>query len=389
MRAAMAAPEPLTVAGNRLTLLVSGPERLKALIALIDGARTSLRLLYYIYVDDAAGRRVRDALVAARARGVAVALIVDGFGSDPAVDAGFFDPLRGCGADVCFFVPRLGRRYLLRNHQKLALADGESADARVIVGGFNIEDSYFGAEGDVWRDLGLLVEGPAAHRLTGYFEALRGWTHRPKATMRALRRALAHWSEPDGAARWLLGGPARRLSPWARVVKRDMQRTAPIDMISAYFAPTPAMLRRLTQSARHARVRVVLPSRADHPIAVHAARFTEAGLIRKGVEVYEYQASKLHTKLYRIGDTVHLGSANFDVRSLFINLELMLRVEDRAFAEQVQAYIEGEIARSERITPALHRARMTPWRRVKQAFAYLVMAVIDPTVTRRLNIGQP
>lgn len=382
----MADPTPITVAGNRLTLLVSGPERLEQLIALIDGARASLRLLYYIYSDDDAGRRVRDALDRACARGVKVALIVDGFGSDPAMDDGFFDPLRAAGADVCFFVPRFGRRYLLRNHQKLALADGEAADARVIVGGFNIEDSYFGeADAGAWRDLGLLVEGPAAHRLTGYFDALKGWTHRPKATMRALRRGLAAWSEPDGEARWLLGGPARRLSPWARVVKRDMQGASRIDMISAYFAPSPAMLRRLTRAARTGRVRVILPSRADHAIAVHAARFTEAGLLRKGVEVYEYQRTKLHTKLYLIGDTVHIGSANFDVRSLFLNLELMLRVEDRAFAEQVRGYVEGEIAASERITPALHRARMTPLRRLKQMFAYVVMAVIDPSVTRRLN----
>ena len=386
----MAADPAIAVAGNRLTLLESGPERLAALIALIEGARHSLRLLYYIYVDDDAGRRVRDALAAARGRGVEVALIVDGFGSDPAVDQGFFDSLRAAGADVCFFVPRFGRRYLLRNHQKLALADGEHAGARVIVGGFNIEDSYFGpAEAGAWRDLGLLVEGPAAARLTGYFDALKQWTHMPKATMRALRRALAAWSEPEGAARWLLGGPTRRLSPWARVVKRDMQGGGPIDVISAYFAPTPAMLRRLTRAARRARVRVILPSRADHAIAVDAARFTEAGLLRKGVEIYEYQLTKLHTKLYLIGDTVHVGSANFDVRSLFLNLELMLRVEDAAFAARVRTYVEGEIARSERITPALHRARMTPWRRVRQLFAYLVMAVLDPTVTVRLNRGEP
>ena len=65
-------PAALEVAGNRLTLLADGPERLEALIALIDGARESLRILYYIFLDDAAGTRVRDALSAAADRGVAV-----------------------------------------------------------------------------------------------------------------------------------------------------------------------------------------------------------------------------------------------------------------------------------------------------------------------------
>ena len=63
---------PMEVAGNRLTLLADGPERLEALIALIDEARESLRILYYIWENDEAGRRVRDALLAAAERGVQV-----------------------------------------------------------------------------------------------------------------------------------------------------------------------------------------------------------------------------------------------------------------------------------------------------------------------------
>ena len=129
-----------TVAGNRLTLLTEGPDRLDALLALVAGARRSLRLLFYIWSEDRAGTLVSDALVAAAKRGVHVSLIVDGLGAEAAASRGFFGPLREAGGDVCVFLPRIGRRYLLRNHQTLALAD----DARVMVGGFNIEDSYFG-----------------------------------------------------------------------------------------------------------------------------------------------------------------------------------------------------------------------------------------------------
>jgi cardiolipin synthase len=105
------------------------------------------------------------------------------------------------------------------------------------------------------------------------------------------------------------------------------------------------------------------------------------------VEIYEYQPTKLHTKLYVIDDTVHIGSANFDMRSLFLNLELMLRVEDPTFAAHVRAYVDGEVAESERITSALYKARTSWWMRLKQAAAYFVMAVLDPSVTRRLNFG--
>jgi cardiolipin synthase len=376
--------KPFTVDGNRLTMLPGGPERMEALLGLIRSAERSLRVLYYIYVDDSAGAAVRDALIEAAGRGVEVHLIVDGLGSEEAASHHFFDPLRAAGVDMCRFVPRWGRRYLLRNHQKLALADEE----RVIIGGFNIEASYFGTpEQDAWRDLGLLVEGPAAARLVGYFDALSRWTKRPGASMRSLGRMLNSWSEPDGAARWLLGGPMRRLSPWARVVKREMQRARTIDLITSYFAPNPAMLRRLDKAGKRGRVRLVLPSKVDHTASLWAAHFTYAGLLRKNVQIYEYQPSKLHTKLFVIDDVVHIGSANFDIRSMFLNLELMLRIENKAFAAHVRRFVEEEIAQSERITPEIHKARTGPWARVKQLAAYFVMAVLDYNVTRRLNFG--
>lgn len=378
-------PQPsFTVEGNRLTLLTEGPERLETLLALIDSAEQSLRVLYYIYLDDAAGAAIRAGLIAAAARGVKVSLIVDGLGSEHAQSRHFFDPLRAAGIEVCRFVPRWGRRYLLRNHQKLALAD----ERRVIIGGFNIETSYFGtAEDAAWRDLGLLVEGWAAARLVGYFDALSAWAKEPKPSLRKLGRTLSNWSEPEGAARWLLSGPMRRLSPWTRVVKRDMRVASSIDLITSYFAPNPAMLRRLDKASGRGRVRLVLPSKVDHTASLWAARFTYAGLLRKRVQIFEYQPTKLHTKLYVIDDVVHIGSANFDIRSLYLNLELMLRIDDPAFAAHVRDYVQGEIDDSVQVTAAIHKARTGPWTRFKQMIAYFVMAVLDYNVTRRLNFG--
>ncbi len=371
-----------TVAGNRLTLLTEGPARLDALLALIAGARRSLRILFYIWAEDDAGRRVRDALVEAAGRGVHVALIVDGLGAEAAASRGFFDPLRNAGGDVCVFVPRLGRRYLLRNHQKLALAD----DARVIVGGFNIEDAYFGTAADrAWRDLGLLVDGPAAGRLAGYFDALKAWIALPGAPLRKLSRMLREWSEDSGPIRWLLGGPSRRLSPWARTVKHEISASDRIDMIAAYFAPGPLMMRRLDRAAGRTRLRIVVPAKTDHAIALLAARFTYRNLLRHRIELYEYQPTKLHTKLFIADDAVHIGSANFDVRSMFINMELMLRVKDAAFAAHMRSYMDGEVAQSQRVTRDLHRARSGWWARVKQAGAYFILSVLDPQVTVRLN----
>jgi cardiolipin synthase len=377
------AAEPAIVDGNRIIVLADGPARLEALIGLIDGARSTLRLLYYTYSEDAAGRRVRDALIAALDRGVTVAMIIDGFGSD-ASDT-FLAPLRDAGADLCRFIPSLGRRYLLRNHQKLALADESIA----LIGGFNVSGDYFGTTADqAWRDLGLLLEGPAAARLAGYFDGLLRWTRIPRASIRRLRRSLTHWSGRVAPVRWLFGGPTRRLSPWVRAVKRDMRRAHRLDMITAYFAPNPAMLRRLERIARRGgEVRIVTAALSDNTATIGAARHCYRRLLRAGVRIFEYQPAKLHTKLFVIDDAVHIGSANFDMRSLYINLEIMLRIADAPFAARMRAYVDGELARSEEITRAAHRARSTLFNRIRWGLEYFLVAVLDYNVTRRLNFG--
>ncbi|HEY6916425.1 MAG TPA: phosphatidylserine/phosphatidylglycerophosphate/cardiolipin synthase family protein [Allosphingosinicella sp.] len=380
LKAALSAP--IEVAGNRLTLLAEGEERLEALVRLIDGARESLRILYYIFKDDESGRRVRDAILAACRRGVKVDILVDGFGSDDVSDR-FFQPLIDSQCGFCRFTPRWGRRYLLRNHQKLALADGQ----RVLVGGFNVSDDYFGKKDNPWRDLGLLVEGESVRSLEHYFDALIAWARRKGARIRELRRVLAQHSEHEGPLRWLFGGPTRRLSPWARAVKRDMLHARRLDMIAAYFAPSHAMLRRIAAVASRGKARIVTAAKSDNHATIGAARHTYWRLLRKGVEIFEYRPTKLHTKLIVVDDVVHIGSANFDMRSFYLNLELMLRVEDPAFAALLRAYVNGEVANSRRITRADHARRRTLWNRVKWGLAYFVVATMDYNVSRRLNFG--
>ena len=105
------------------------------------------------------------------------------------------------------------------------------------------------------------------------------------------------------------------------------------------------------------------------------------------MEIYEYQPTKLHTKLFVIDDLVYIGSANYDIRSLFLNLEMMLRIDDKTFAAHVRSYVDGEVENSERITAALYKERTSWWMRAKQAAAFFVMTVLDFNVTRRLNFG--
>src|SRR3546814_6593172 len=118
-----------------------------------------------------------------------------------------------------------------------------------------------------------------------------------------------------------------------------MRRAKRLDIIAAYFAPSPTLLRRMANVGRRGRVRLVTASKSDNGATIGAARHSYWLLLKRGVEIYEYQPTKLHTKLFVLDDVVHIGSANLDMRSLFLNLEMMLRIDDRAFAEIGRAHV--------------------------------------------------
>ena len=139
--------------------------------------------------------------------------------------------------------------------------------------------------------------------------------------------------------------------------------------------------------AKHGRPDAVNMGRGEQFI-VGAARFLYNMLLKRGTEIYEYQATKLHSKLIVIDDVVHIGSANFDMRSLYLNLEMMLRIDDPPFAAMMRRFVEGEIANSKRILPEEHRKSMTLWNRIKWALGYFLVATADYNVARRLNFGK-
>ena len=78
------------------------------------------------------------------------------------------------------------------------------------------------------------------------------------------------------------------------------------------------------------------------------------------------------------------------MRSLFLNLEMMLRVEDPGFAAAMRRFVDGEIADSIEITREAHRAQRTWFNRLRWAIAYFLVAIADYRISRRLNFrGEP
>ncbi len=377
-------PPPFTVdaQGQKLTFYPSGGDRREALLDLIASARSSIRMCFYIFAEDASGVAVRDALTDAAQRGVAVDLLLDGFGA--AASADFFKPMCEAGGRFSCFSAKWSHRYLIRNHQKIVVVDNRVA----MIGGFNVEDSYFvPPEENGWVDLGIVVEGSIVNELTRWYDQLDEWTHARRQSWRAVRRMVREWDPGNGPVRVLIGGPTQGLSSWARSVRADLTGAQRLDMIMAYFSPSWRSLRAIGRVARRKGARLVMAGKSDNGATVGATRALYNFLLKRRAKIWEFMVTKLHTKLIVIDDTSYFGSANFDMRSLYLNLEVMLRIEDADLAARLREYIDFHIDASTHITPGLHKKRASVLNQLRWKASWFLVAVVDYTVSRRLNLG--
>ena len=371
-------PQWFDVGENRLRLVRAASVRLSALIDVLEAAEKNLRLFFYMFEDDHTGRRILDILIAACERGVAVEMMVDSFGSNGAPRS-FFDPLIAAGGKFKIFSPRFSTSYFIRNHQKMIIAD----DCCALIGGFNIADDYFNVPRPD-ED----IKGPEVVNLASYYRLLSNWVYRDNGNMRSLRKMVRHWEAGNGQFRWLLGGPSNRLSRWAWAIKKDLEQGCRLDLVTAYFSPGQGLLRRIGGlSKRGGQSRIILPGKTDNPATIGASRLLYGYLLKRHARLFEYQPRRLHTKLVIVDDAVYVGSANFDLRSLFINVEMMLRIEDAEFANHARALVDILHEQAEAITPELHKSRRTLLNRIRWTISYFVVNTLDYSVTRRLNFG--
>ena len=401
------------VGGNRVELLQGGDELFPRMRQAIAGAEREVWLATYIFSDDDAARSVVDALADASRRGVAVHVVVDGFGSMDTLPR-----LRGWlqGARVRLEVFRPIDRWwawlqpgqLRRLHQKVCVVDGRIA----FCGGINVIDDRFDASQgwfDAPRlDFAVAVHGPLAQQVHGTVRAIwarahlgRGWrdemrrlTHAAapvERTVRLLRR-LRSAAPPGAASRQPVQAAfvvrdnfRQRRSIERSLIQAMRQAQRRIDIAVPYFYPGRGFRRLLRQAAqRGVRVRLLLQGKVDYRIAALAAQALYAELRSHGVRIFEYTPAFLHAKVAVVDDDwATVGSSNIDPLSLLLNLEANVVVRDREFADALSARLDAAIATSHEVDGTHARAG---WRAALQRRA---IAWIAATYLRLGGVRDP
>ena len=346
-------------AGNQVRLLRDGPIAFDAMIEAIDGACERVDLETYIIRDDDVGERFAASLLAAAKRGVAVRLLVDWLGVR-GTSSGFFRWLRGGGVDVCVFNPIGFRRWLgiiPRDHRKLLVVDNRIG----VTGGMGLANEWStgvpGRKRSRWRDTAVRIEGPAGEHMASAFDTM--WRRMQNRERRGSARLLVRPARgthltPSTAPPALVGiieGEPLRLRVARALQIQSVSAQRSIWIASAYFVPSYAELEALAGAARDSvDVRVLVPSRNDHPWVTMLTRRYYRRLLRNGVRVWEWQGEMMHAKTSVVdGHWVRVGSTDFNPLGIGINYELDAVIEDRNLGADAEAMFLEDLERSREV----------------------------------------
>jgi putative cardiolipin synthase len=290
-----------------------------------------------------------------------------------------------------------------RMHNKVMVVDNRVA----IIGGRNIATHYFGYhETDNFRDMELVTGGPLVQKLAAGFDdywnnlwsfpveevmAQRAWPGRPTPVDTAdnggavqheeqtAEERQAEWTRlalaaHGGDAVLLLDHPPEDIPSEPEdapvqvgeaLIRAIDEAESEVWLVSAYLIPTDELEAAIQRAEnRGVQVRVLTNSiNSNNHLTAHSAyRKHIDGLVDMGVDVHEVRAQAkdrglyiqspveekslcLHAKMLVFDDdTVFVGSANLDPRSLQINTEMGLLIESPSLNAELRRFLEPDFS---------------------------------------------
>jgi cardiolipin synthase A/B len=360
-------------AGNQVEVLQNGDGFFPPLLADIAAARESIHLETYVWWKGEICERVANALAEKARQGVEVRLTLDALGSNKG-DEKLFERMENAGVRIVFFHPfhiqDLGL-FNNRTHRKIAIFDGRIG--YVFGHGFAEEWTGRGNDEEHWRDTGVRIEGPVVNAIQATFaenwveqtaEVLLGEKYFPHLSAAGNVRAHVTASSPQGGV--------SRLELLFKLAINSAQKELLIQ--NPYFIPDGEMSGLLEKAAeRGVKVRIMLPGAVtDSSVVLHAGHRRYEDLLAKGVEIYEFQPSLNHQKVMIVdGLWSHVGSTNFDDRSLDINDEASIGLIDTGVAGELRKAFESDLEVSRQVTLEEWRQR-SAWHRLIDRASYLI-----------------
>ena len=331
--------------GNNVEIMTDFRTMSDRLVADIESARHHINMLFFKFEDDAAGRRIADALIRKAEEGVQVRLIYDEAGN-LMVPRKFYRKLRRHGIQVRgfirIFLPILSRDYNSRNHRKVVVIDGKAG----YMGGMNIAQRYAdGLKWGIWRDTHIRITGPAVSELQTSF--LTDWKF-TKGDDPDLDTMYPYNPPCGNTLMQIVSGGS--MDKWNVMMQAYMTAIASAKshayLQSPYFIPPEPIMKALQNAALGGvDVRVMIPYRGDKGILPPwASRSYIKEALNAGIKIYLYRKGYMHAKTMTIDDSlVTIGSTNIDFRGFEQDFEINAFMYDDDLARrQREIFLEDQ-----------------------------------------------
>jgi cardiolipin synthase len=307
----------------------------------ILSAKRSIRIVTFVVGNDETGRGLLEALTKRAKDGVHVHLLLDDLLRGQAPKAHLLR-LREAGGKIAsfmplFHVPFRGRSNL-RNHRKIAVFDGE----RAIVGGMNLADEYMGPapRENRWRDLSLVLGGDVVKALDVVFSA--DWEFASGKSLEVVSPTTDTAGKTETPLRVVPSGPDAPSDPlYDALLTAVFRAERRFWVATPYFVPDEPLVKALLLAVRRGvDVRIVVPATSNHLLADLGAGPCLRQLRDEGATVWRLDRM-LHAKAILVDDGVAIvGSANFDMRSLFLDYEVALFFTDGKNVERLAEWFD-------------------------------------------------
>lgn len=339
------------LSGNSLSLQTSPEEILHSLIKDIENAQHSIRIVFYIWHPGGLADSVASALIQAAKRGVKIRLLLDSAGSHRFFRSDWHEMMKHADIEVVQALEVtpwriLLRRMDLRQHRKIVVVDDEIA----YTGSMNLVDPRnFKQTSGVgqWIDIMIRVTGPTVNVLSAIhcwdWEVETGEREFPALPECAIENELGQHPiqvVPSGP-----GMPANLIQQALTLAINQANES--VIITSPYFVPSQELLDTLKMTAqRGIKVELIIPQKNDSLMVKWASRAFYQELLEAGVFIHEFHGGLLHTKSVVIDHSFCLvGTVNMDMRSLWLNFEVTLAVDDQSFTRELlwlqKGYIEN------------------------------------------------
>ena len=336
---------------NQITLLRGGEEYFPALVTAIENANQIIYLQTYIYELDEAGISIGSALKQAAHKGVAINILLDGFGCKDMLRT-YLKELENAGVQVLFYRPKvspwtLKKNRLRRMHRKIAVVDNKIA----FVGGINIIDDYNVPDNTPPRiDYAVRIEGTLLPSIASSVQKL--WrrislshlkTENTKKKISANKAELTAKKGVD-AAFVLRDNLIHRRDIENAYLSAINTAKSEIIIANAYFVPGRRFRQALLRATkRGVKVELLLQGRMEYFLMFATHAFYSL-FLKNGIEIYEYRKSYMHCKVAVIdGLWATVGSSNIDPFSMLLAREANIIVLDTAFANELRTEIYNSI----------------------------------------------